>query len=103
MVADIREVVRAAPFFSPETRWGKKMSVGMTSAGDFGWVSDRRGYRYERAHPSGVAWPAIPASVVGVWEAVSGSDRVPECCLVNFYRDGARMGLHQDRGRGGFL
>jgi alkylated DNA repair protein (DNA oxidative demethylase) len=21
----------------------------------------------------------------------------PECCLVNFYRDGAKMGLHQDR------
>ena len=21
----------------------------------------------------------------------------PECCLVNIYRDGARMGLHQDR------
>ncbi|HVG47131.1 MAG TPA: alpha-ketoglutarate-dependent dioxygenase AlkB, partial [Rubellimicrobium sp.] len=21
----------------------------------------------------------------------------PECCLVNLYRDGARMGLHQDR------
>ncbi len=33
MVADIRAVAAAAPLFSPETRWGKKMSVAMTSAG----------------------------------------------------------------------
>lgn len=102
MLDDIREVVRAAPLFSPETRWGKKMSVGMTSAGALGWVSDRRGYRYEPRHPSGVPWPPIPASVLDAWWAVSGSSREPDCCLVNFYREGARMGLHQDRDEADF-
>ena len=27
---------------------------------------------------------------------------MPECCLVNFYSDGARMGLHQDKDEGDF-
>ncbi len=102
MVADLREVVRAAPLFSPETRRGKKMSVAMTSAGRFGWVSDRRGYHYEARHPSGVDWPPIPESVLAVWRELSGSARLPECCLVNFYREGARMGLHQDRDEADF-
>ncbi len=102
MVADLRDVVRAAPLFRPVTRWGKPMRVRMTSAGRFGWVSDRSGYRYEPRHPSGVAWPPIPASVLAVWEAVSGADRAPECCLVNFYDADAKMNLHQDRDEADF-
>ena len=94
---DLREVIAAAPLRHPETRWGKKMSVAMTSAGRFGWISDRRGYRYEAQQPSGSPWPTIPQSVLEVWAQVSGVDRAPECCLVNAYRDGARMGLHQDK------
>ncbi|MEC7761155.1 MAG: alpha-ketoglutarate-dependent dioxygenase AlkB [Pseudomonadota bacterium] len=102
MVADLRSVVTAAPLFSPETRFGKPMSVGMTSAGKYGWYSDRRGYRYERRHPSGVDWPPIPQSVLDLWHSVTGVDRAPDCCLINFYRDGARMGLHQDRDEADF-
>lgn len=96
LVAEIREIARAAPLFSPETRFGKKMSVRMTSAGQFGWVSDARGYRYEAQHPKGVAWPDIPQSLLDVWQAVAPDARLPECALINFYGDGARMGLHQD-------
>ncbi len=96
MVADIRAVVAAAPLFTPETTHGHKMSVRMTAAGNYGWISDRRGYRYDKTHPMGVAWPPIPASVLAVWDAVAGVDRAPQCCLVNWYDEAARMGLHQD-------
>jgi alkylated DNA repair protein (DNA oxidative demethylase) len=102
MAADLRAVVAAAPPFRPETRFGQKMSVRMTSAGRFGWVSDRRGYRYEPRHPSGTAWPPIPASVLAVWTGITGLDRQPDCCLVNHYAEGARMGLHQDRDEADF-
>jgi alkylated DNA repair protein (DNA oxidative demethylase) len=102
MVDDIRAVVRAAPLFTPETPRGRKMSVRMTAAGEYGWISDRKGYRYEARHPAGVAWPPIPASVLSVWRAVSGVVRDPQCCLVNWYADGARMGLHQDRDEADF-
>lgn len=97
MLGDVLAVMAAAPPFHPVTRWGKPMSVAMTSAGAFGWFSDRRGYRYEPRHPSGAPWPPIPASVLAVWEAVAPGARPPECCLVNLYRGAARMGLHQDR------
>jgi alkylated DNA repair protein (DNA oxidative demethylase) len=102
LVADIRSVVSAAPLFRPVTSRGKPMSVRMTSAGDFGWVSDRSGYRYERRHPDGLAWPVIPDRVLAIWRAVSGVDRDPQCCLVNFYEPGAKMGLHQDRDEADF-
>lgn len=106
LVDRIREIARAAPMFHPETRWGKRMSVKMTSAGKFGWVSDRRGYRYELRHPSGADWPPIPAAVLEIWErfgaVATPALRAPECCLVNYYGEGARMGLHQDRDEADF-
>ena len=97
MAADVRALARAAPFLRPVTRRGQALSVRMTSAGRLGWVSDRRGYRYERVHPSGVAWPPIPASVLSVWAAVAPGARAPDSCLVNWYGPDARMGMHQDR------
>ncbi|MFD1342658.1 alpha-ketoglutarate-dependent dioxygenase AlkB family protein [Litorisediminicola beolgyonensis] len=103
MVAGLRDVVAAAPLFAPETRRGRKMSVRMTACGDFGWVSDRRGYRYEPRHPGGTPWPPIPADILDVWDALSGTARAPECCLVNWYGEGARMGLHQDRDEADFM
>jgi alkylated DNA repair protein (DNA oxidative demethylase) len=78
------------------------MSVRMTSAGDYGWVSDRRGYRYEPRHPDGMAWPPIPERVLDIWRSVSGASRDPQCCLVNYYDAEARMGLHQDRDEADF-
>lgn len=97
VLADIRRVVAVAPMVHPETRFGRRMSVRMTSAGRAGWVSDRRGYRYEDRQPSGARWPPIPGSVLDLWRSVSGVGRDPDCCLVNYYVPGARMGLHQDR------
>lgn len=96
MVEALRDVVRAAPLFSPMTPWGKPMSVRMTSAGRYGWVSDRGGYRYAARHPSGKPWPPIPDCVTRVWRDLVSADRAPDCCLVNFYGAGARMGLHRD-------
>jgi len=102
MVADLRTVVAAAPLYVPVTPGGRVMSVRMTCAGRLGWVTDRGGYRYQPLHPGGMAWPAIPASVLAVWQAVSGETRSPDCCLVNWYGPGAKMGLHQDRDEGDF-
>ncbi len=98
----VREVVAQAPLVQPVTRSGRAMSVRMSAAGRLGWVSDRRGYRYEPRHVSGVPWPPIPEPVLAVWQALAGVARAPDCCLINYYGEGARMGLHQDRDEGDF-
>ena len=97
LLDDIRGIVRAAPLFQPQTPYGKPMSVRMTSAGQFGWFSDKSGYRYLEHHPSGTPWPAIPPRILRIWDEVGDVTCAPECCLVNFYEDGARMGMHQDK------
>ncbi len=102
LLGEVRAVVRAAPLFSPDTPYGKPMSVRMTSAGRYGWYSDRTGYRYADRHPSGADWPPIPQGALAVWRRVTAAARGPECCLVNFYGVGARMGLHQDRDEADF-
>jgi len=103
VVADLRGVIADAPLVRPVTRWGKRMSVRMTSAGRVGWVIERGRYRYASRHPErGTPWPAIPGSILEVWRAVSGWPDDPDSCLVNWYAQDARMGLHQDKDEGDF-
>lgn len=100
LVEVVRKVVREAPLYTPVMpRTGKEMSVRMTNCGELGWVTDKtNGYRYQSTHPAtGKPWPAIPQPVMALWEALSGYPHPPEACLINFYSDAARMGLHQDR------
>ncbi|RST88113.1 alpha-ketoglutarate-dependent dioxygenase AlkB [Aquibium carbonis] len=100
LLEEIRAVVAAAPLYRPEMpRTGKPMSVRMTNCGSLGWVTDRqRGYRYQATHPvTGKPWPAMPQRLVDIWDALAGHPAPPQACLVNFYADDAKMGLHQDR------
>lgn len=92
-----------APFVRQVTPGGKAMSVAMTSFGELGWTTDARGYRYEPAHPStGRFWPAMPSILTQLWAELADPDVPPDACLVNFYDEGARMSLHQDRDEADF-
>jgi DNA oxidative demethylase len=102
LVDALKPVLRTAPPVAMRTPFGRPMSVRMTSAGHYGWVSDRHGYRYARESLGGVAWPPIPAPVLDIWRALVSDAREPECCLVNLYGAGARMGMHQDRDEADF-
>ncbi|MFN7103957.1 MAG: alpha-ketoglutarate-dependent dioxygenase AlkB family protein [Pseudorhizobium sp.] len=96
----VREVVAQAPLYVPEMPGtGKPMSVRMTNCGSLGWVTDKaRGYRYQGTHPvTEKPWPPIPPALMTLWEEVAGYPKPPQACLVNFYSDDARMGLHQDK------
>ncbi len=88
-----------APFYKPVMpKTGAPFSVEETNLGPLGWVSERSGYRYAPLHPyTDKPWPDIPATLLALWDALTGYPAPPECCLVNLYRAGARMGLHQDR------
>ncbi|MBB6510317.1 alkylated DNA repair protein (DNA oxidative demethylase) [Rhizobium soli] len=100
LVEVIRAIVAEAPLYVPAMPGtGKPMSVRMTNCGALGWVTDKeRGYRYQDFHPqTGRPWPAIPSELMELWENLSGYDKPPQACLVNFYSDDAKMGLHQDK------
>lgn len=102
LLAGIAAVSSQAPFRNLETSGGRRMSVAMTNAGGLGWVSDRRGYRYERLDPdSGRPWPAIPAEfeeLAAHAAAAAGYEGfAPEACLINRYEPGTRLTLHQDK------
>jgi alkylated DNA repair protein (DNA oxidative demethylase) len=88
-----------APFYRPAMPGsGKPFSVEETNFGPLGWISDRNGYRYAPRHPlTGKLWPSIPQSLLNLWDAATSYEAPPECCLVNLYREGAKMGLHQDK------
>ena len=44
----------------------------------------------------------MPEMLLDLWNAVTGYDLAPEACLVNFYAEDAKMGLHQDRDEADF-
>jgi alkylated DNA repair protein (DNA oxidative demethylase) len=97
----IAAVSEDAPFRFMTTKRGGRMAAAMTSCGTCGWVSDRRGYRYESVDPdTGKPWPAMPPAfrlLAGEAAAEAGfASFAPDTCLINRYEAGAGMGLHQD-------
>ena len=102
LLEDIEQVAAQAPFRQMQTPGGHTMSVAMTCCGEWGWITDARGYRYQQQDPvSGNPWPAMPDSlralaIEAATEAGYNSFE-PDSCLVNRYSPGAKMGLHQDR------
>lgn len=99
LVEDIRNIVSRAPLFTPRMpKTGKEMSVKMTNCGSLGWVTDKEnGYRYQNTHPvTGNAWPKIPSVLLNIWRDYSNFEKEPEACLINYYSETAKMGLHQD-------
>jgi alkylated DNA repair protein (DNA oxidative demethylase) len=102
LVAALQPVLAAAPLRHMVTPGGFRMSVAMTNCGALGWITDRRGYRYDATDPeSNRPWPPMPpafAALAGRAAAAAGfAGFVPDGCLVNRYEPGARLTLHQDR------
>lgn len=98
LVEAVMQGLEAAPLYRPVTPGGRPLSVKMSNFGPLGWVSDRAGYRYQPTHPeTGRPWPSIPQALLDLWRATVDWPDPPDACLVNLYRDTAKMGLHQDR------
>jgi hypothetical protein len=60
---DTLAIAQQSPFRHQVTPGGFQMSVAATNCGRIGWVSDRRGYRYDPIDPvTGQPWPVMPPS-----------------------------------------
>lgn len=102
LLAALEPTLQQAPPRQMLTPGGRRMSVRNTNCGPWGWVSDRRGYRYVAHDPlTDRSWPAMPNSFAELAAAASRAagfgDFVPDACLINVYEPGTRMSLHQDR------
>lgn len=103
LTAEVLAAAETAPFYRPVTPSGAPMSVEITNLGPLGWITDSAGYRYEARHPgTGQPWPPLPTTLLSLWDEVTEGAPRPDACLVNLYRAGARMGLHQDRDEADF-
>jgi len=102
LMAALDTIIAQAPFRHMQTPGGHEMSVAMTNCGGLGWITDRRGYRYDAADPvSQQPWPRMPPAFLELAAQAAAeagfTDFSPDACLVNRYEPGARMSLHQDR------
>ncbi len=102
LLTALQQVIAAAPWRHMVTPGGARMSVAMTNCGPVGWISDRRGYRYDGIDPdSGRPWPPMPEVLRELAVRTSATAGFPgfepDACLVNRYAPGTRLSLHQDR------
>jgi alkylated DNA repair protein (DNA oxidative demethylase) len=85
------------PMYTPIVRGGRKMSVGMLCLGKH-W--NGLTYRYEERRSDFDALPAppIPPRLAAVARSAdAGFAMEPDICIMNFYTDEAKMGVHQDK------
>lgn len=102
LLAAVDAIAAQAPFRHMLVPSGHTMSVAITNCGSAGWVSDRKGYRYDRADPdSGRPWPPLPSCFMDLAlraaDAAGYGGFIPDACLTNCYVPGARVSLHQDK------
>jgi alkylated DNA repair protein (DNA oxidative demethylase) len=92
----------AAGFYTPVVRGQYPMSIQMLCLGRH-W--NARTYRYEdvRTDVDGLPVPALPPEFADLARRIAGEagfSMAPDLCLVNWYRAGSRLGLHQDKDEG---
>ncbi|NHW99526.1 DNA oxidative demethylase AlkB [Pseudomonas koreensis] len=95
-------ILAAAPLRHMMTPGGFSMSVGTSSCGALGWITDRSGYRYSAVDPlSGKPWPDMPEVLSELAQTAAQragfADFHADSCLINQYVPGAKMSLHQDK------
>ncbi len=102
VLREITDITEQSPLRQMQTKGGHYVGAKMTNCGDYGWVSDNRGYRYTTLDPlTHKPWPTMPAlfkTLAGELAASAGFDHFqPNVCLINQYSPKVGMGLHQDK------
>lgn len=87
------------PMYTPTVRGGRKMSVGMLCLGKH-WNGMTYGYEDLRSDYDELPVPPLPPQFVelaGSAARDAGFEMRPDLCIMNYYTEVARMGVHQDK------
>ena len=87
------------PMYTPTVRGGRKMSVGMLCLGRH-WNGLTYRYEERRSDHDGLAVPPLPERFVEIARAAAhdaGFEMRPDLCIMNYYTEAAKMGVHQDK------
>lgn len=102
LLTEIPALLAASPLRHMTTPGGRQMRVAMSNTGNYGWVSDTSGYRYDATDPAtGKSWPPMPPAFMSLAKQASekagyrGFD--PDVCLINRYKVGTQLGAHIDQ------
>lgn len=87
------------PMYTPTVRGGRRMSVGMLCLGSH-WNARTYEYEARRSDHDGLPVPPLPpafASLAAEAAGRAGFTMDPGVCIMNFYTQDSRMGVHQDK------
>src|SRR4051794_16985345 len=90
------------PMYTPTVRGGRKMSVGMLCLGRH-WNGLTYGYEASRSDFDNLPVPPLPSRFVDLARGAArdaGFDMQPDLCIMNYYTEAAKMGVHQDKDEG---
>jgi alkylated DNA repair protein (DNA oxidative demethylase) len=102
LFSEINKIHKQAPFRKMMTPNGYETNIPLTNCGEWGWTSDKSGYRYSKFDTlSNQAWPAMPrafSELASQAAMKAGFDNfIPDACLINQYAAGRKLGSHQDK------
>jgi DNA alkylation damage repair protein AlkB len=87
------------PMYTPTVRGGRKMSVGMLCLGKH-WNGLTYKYEDRRSDYDGLGVPPLPRRFEEIARGAAhdaGFEMQPDLCIINYYTDAAKMGVHQDK------
>ena len=102
LLEEIEKITEKNDFRCMNTPGGRQMSASMTNCGEYGWISDKFGYRYEQTDPrTNQPWPKMPKIFKDLARNAANDSGYmnfeSDACLINRYRPKAAMALHQDK------
>jgi DNA oxidative demethylase len=90
---------RESGFYTPVVRGMHPMSVKMLCLGRH-WNAKTYQYEHLRSDVDGTPVPPLPEDLAGIARRLAldaGFPSSPDLCIVNWYREGSHLGLHQDK------
>ncbi len=102
LLNQLSPIIEQSPFRKMMTPNGHYTNIAFSNCGDYGWISDAKGYSYSDSDPlSNRPWQPMPKVFKQVAQDAAAKAGYkafePDTCLINQYLIGSKLGSHQDK------